>query len=107
MRCPCCEIPEGQVLPSISPTAPRPNGSWLQSDSVQVSVSLGEGSEDKPIVQLFVVKDCSGPDTAPYTSLCKVFEIGLLVLLLPLSLQLLLLLLLLLPQAPEDVHQKR
>ena len=45
-----------QVLPS---TASRLCGGWLQSGSVQVAGMQGGISDDKPLVQLFVVEDCS------------------------------------------------
>ena len=47
-----------RLLPSIAPTSPSISGGWSQSGRVRVAGSLGGGSEDKPSVQWFVVKNC-------------------------------------------------
>ena len=53
---------EDQALPSIAPTT------QLQSDRVPIATLVGGGCEDEPSVQLSVVVDCSGPETAPDTT---------------------------------------
>ena len=68
MSAPVVKSLEDQVLPSISPTAPRLRVGWAQSRRVQLSGLPGGECEDKPSVQLFVVEDCSGPEIALDTS---------------------------------------
>ena len=50
--------PEGLVLSSIALTTPRPRGGWSQTGRVRVAGLQGDGSDDKPSVQLFVDEDC-------------------------------------------------
>ena len=50
---------EDRVLPSTALTTPRLWRGWSRFDRVWVAGLRGGGCEDKPSVQLFVVKDCS------------------------------------------------
>ena len=62
MSCPSCDIPG-----RIGFCLPLSHG-FEGVGSNQVGFGLqGGGSDDKPLVRMFLVEDCSGPETAPDT----------------------------------------
>ena len=67
VRCPSCVIQKRSGFAFHCSQNSKALSDWSQSSRVWVAGLQRGGSVDKPSVQLFVVKDCSGPDTAPDT----------------------------------------